>query len=27
MKKFDDIDLLLRFKDGNLSAFEDFVIE
>jgi RNA polymerase sigma-70 factor, ECF subfamily len=27
MKKIDDIDLLLRFKDGDLSAFEDFVIE
>lgn len=27
MKKFDDIDLLLRFKDGDLSAFEDLVTE
>jgi RNA polymerase sigma-70 factor, ECF subfamily len=27
MKKCDDIDLLLRFKDGDLSAFEDLVIE
>jgi RNA polymerase sigma-70 factor (ECF subfamily) len=27
MNKFDDIDLLLRFKDGDLSAFEDLVIE
>jgi RNA polymerase sigma-70 factor (ECF subfamily) len=27
MKKFDDIDLLLRFKDGDLPAFEEFVIE
>jgi RNA polymerase sigma-70 factor, ECF subfamily len=27
MKKFDDMDLLLRFKHGDLSAFEDFVIE
>jgi len=27
MKKFDNIDLLLRFKDGDLSAFEDLIIE
>jgi RNA polymerase sigma-70 factor, ECF subfamily len=27
MKKFDDIDLLRRFKNGDLYAFEDLVIE